>query len=283
MVKKAVLIGINYKGQEGQLNGCINDVNQISTFLVDNCGYNRNNIRLLTEEQTIIPTRSNIETQIKWLVSNIMQGDTLFFYYSGHGAFLTDKSNDETDGRDEVIIPLDYQSKGVITDDWIFQNMVSKVPANVTLWSFTDCCHSGTMLDLKYNFRSMSQFKNGTVKRGIPYVPKEWNDRFSISLERSNEIQGNVYSFSGCQDSQTSADALINKKHQGAFSYCLFETIKNNVVRMSDGTNRFRSGTIKLRNLLKEINCRLQINGFAGQESQLSCRSANDLERTFDP
>jgi hypothetical protein len=161
--------------------------------------------------------------------------------------------------------------------------MVTKVPTNVTLWSFTDCCHSGTMLDLKYNFRSLSQFKNGSFKKGIPYVSNDWNDRFSLSLERSNEIQGNVYSFSGCQDSQTSADAFIDRKFQGAFSYCLFETIKNNIVRMPDGTNRFRSGNIKLRNLLKEINCRLQINGFSGQESQLSCRSANDLERTFDP
>lgn len=283
MVKKALLIGINYKGQDGQLNGCINDVNQIYNFLINNCGYNKNNISILTEEQPITPTRNNIETQIRWLVSNLMSGDTIFFYYSGHGSSLPDRSNDEADGRDEVIIPLDYQTKGIITDDWLFQNMVTKVPANVTLWSFTDCCHSGTMLDLKYNFRSLSQFKNGTFKKGIPYASNEWNDRFSLTLERSNEIQGNVYSFSGCQDSQTSADAFIDRKHQGAFSYCLFEAIKNNVVRMPDGTNRFRSGTIKLRNLLKEINCRLQINGFSGQESQLSCRSANDLERTFDP
>lgn len=283
MVKKAILIGINYKGQSSALNGCINDVNRISDFLINNCGYNRSNIRLLTEEQVLIPTRSNIEANINWLVSNVMPGDTLFFYYSGHGSNISDRSGDESDGRDEVIIPLDYETKGVITDDWLFQNMAVKIPVNVTLWSFTDCCHSGTMLDLKYNYRSLSQFKTGVFNKGIPYISNEWNDRFSLNMEKSNDVQGNVYSFSGCLDSQTSADAYLNKQYQGAFSYCLFETIKNNITRMPDGSNRFKSGTIKLRNLLKEINCRLQINGFSGQESQLSCKLPNDLERTFDP
>lgn len=283
MVKKAILIGINYKGQDAELNGCINDVNQINTFLVNNCDYSPTNIRLITEEQTLTPTRSNIENNIRWLVSNVMAGDTLFFYYSGHGSNITDRSNDETDGRDEVIVPLDYESKGVITDDWLFQNMASRVPANVTLWSFTDCCHSGTMLDLKFNFRSMSQYKKGNFTKGIQYVSNDWNDRFSLSMERANDVSGRVFSFSGCLDPQTSADAFIAKKYQGAFSYCLFETIKNNITRMPNGSNRFRTGTIKLRNLLKEINCRLQINGFAGQESQLSCRAPNDLEITFDP
>lgn len=283
MVKKAVLVGINYKGQQSQLNGCINDVNRISDFLINNCGYSRNNIRLITEEQPLIPTRANIETNIRWLVSNNMAGDTLFFYYSGHGSNIADRSGDETDGRDEVIVPLDYETRGVITDDWLFQNMASRVPVNVTLWSFTDCCHSGTMIDLKYNFRSLSQFRTGTFNRGIPYISSQWSDKFTLNMEKSNDIQGNVYSFSGCLDTQTSADANINKQYQGAFSYCLFEAIKNNIMRMPDGSNRFRSGTIKLRNLLKEINCRLQINGFGGQESQLSCKSPNDLEQTFDP
>lgn len=31
--KRAVMIGINYEGQEGELSGCHNDVKHVSTFV----------------------------------------------------------------------------------------------------------------------------------------------------------------------------------------------------------------------------------------------------------
>jgi len=283
MVKKAVLIGINYKNTSSALNGCINDVNNIRNILINNCGYNQANIRLLTEESQTLPTRENMEKSISWLVSNNVAGDTLFFHYSGHGSSIKDNNTDETDGKDEVLVPLDYTTKGVITDDWLFNNMAAQVPANVTLWAFTDCCHSGTMVDLKYNYKSMCTFKNGAVKRGMIYKSADWNDKFSFNMERSRDLLGNVYLFSGCQDPQTSADAFINRVNQGAFTYCLIEFMKTNMTRMQDGTFRFNNGTVKLRNILKEVNCRLDINGFTGQDSQLSMTKQSDLERTFDP
>jgi hypothetical protein len=282
MVRKALLIGINYKGSKDELRGCINDVNTIRDILIKNCGYNASNIRILTEEQVTKPTRQNIESSITWLVSNAMAGDSLFFYYSGHGAFIKDTSGDESEGNDEVIVPLDYEKQGVITDDWMFANMVCKVPASVTLWAFTDCCHSGTMLDLKYNYKSLCDLKTGKVVKGMPYNPTEWSDKFSFSLEKSKDIIGTTILFSGCQDKETSADALLAGKFQGAFSYCLIQFLKNNMVVMSDGTTRFRNGSVKVRNVLKEINCRLDINGFNGQNSQLSLSTQADLERTLD-
>lgn len=283
MVKKAVLIGINYKNTGNQLNGCINDVNNIRNILINNCGYNPINIRLLTEESQISPTRSNIEQNIAWLVSNNIAGDTLFFYYSGHGSSWKDTSGDETDGLDELLVPLDYNSNGVITDDWLFDNMAAKVNPNVTLWAFTDCCHSGTMMDLKYNYKSLCDLKTGTLQKGMPYKAADWTDKFSFNMERARDLMGNVYLFSGCFNQETSADAFVANTYQGAFSYCLIECLKTNLTRLPDGTFRFNNGTIKLRNMLKDINCRLHINGFSKQDSQLSMAKQSDLERTFDP
>lgn len=282
MVKKALLIGINYKGSDAELRGCINDIKNIQTILTNNCDYSANNIRVLTEEQNFKPTRNNIESNINWLVSNCMPGDTLIFYYSGHGSNIEDHSGDESDKRDEVLVPLDYEKNGVITDDWLYQNMISKIPSNVKLWGFTDCCHSGTMVDLKYNYKSLCTYRKGSIRRGIPYVFSDWTDRFSFSLEKSKDISGNVCFFSGCQDQQTSADANINRQFQGAFTYCLIEFIKSNLQRMSNGTFRFINGRVKLRNILKEINARLDINGFGGQDSQLSVSNSKHLELTFD-
>jgi len=39
--RKALLIGINYFGQKGQLRGCINDVKNMSTYLNNHFGYKR--------------------------------------------------------------------------------------------------------------------------------------------------------------------------------------------------------------------------------------------------
>lgn len=283
MVKKALLIGINYKGSDAQLNGCINDIRNMNNILINNFDYKSENIRILSEEHSISPIRKNMEDNINWLIKDIKAGDTIFFHYSGHGSNIADKNSDETDGRDEVLVPLDYLKNGVISDDWLYTNMVSKVPAGATLWAFTDCCHSGTMIDLKYNYKSQCALKSGTVKKDMKYNSAEWTDKFIFSLEKSKDILGNVYLFSGCQDQETSADATINRVPQGAFTYCFTEFIKENLQRMPDNTFKFKSGNIKLRNLLKEINCRLDINGFTGQNTQLSICKMSDFERTFDP
>jgi hypothetical protein len=268
MVKKAILIGINYKGSDAELNGCINDIKHIKEILINNCGYCIDNIKILTEEEQIIPTKENIEKGIFWLISNCMKGDTLFYYYSGHGAYVKDTSNDESDGQDEVIIPLDYEQNGVITDDWIFTNFISKIPADVRLLGFNDCCHSGTMMDLKYNYKSLCQYKKD-VTNNI-YNSEEWTNKFIFDIEKEINVKGNICFFSGCQDNETSADAYLSNKSQGSFSYCLIEFIKNNLQKMSDGTFRFKNGTVKLLDVLKEINARLIIHGFVGQNSQLS-------------
>ncbi len=49
--RKALLIGINYFGQRGQLRGCINDVKNMSSFLNENFGYQRDDMVILTDDQ----------------------------------------------------------------------------------------------------------------------------------------------------------------------------------------------------------------------------------------
>lgn len=46
--RKALLIGINYFGQNGELRGCINDVHNVSAYLKENYGYLSENMVILT-------------------------------------------------------------------------------------------------------------------------------------------------------------------------------------------------------------------------------------------
>jgi len=280
MIKKALLIGINYVGSQYELNGCINDVKNVRTFLTDNCKFPSSNIKLLSdeEEESYKPTRVNMENNIKWLVSDNLPGDVLVLHYSGHGSNIIDRNRDETDGRDETIVPLDFETAGEITDDWLFENIISKVPKDVTLWCFLDCCHSGTAVDLKYNYQSSSRYKKGIIPQNLVYKKEEWTDTFSYSIERSRDVVGNVCLFSGCQDKQTSADAFINNSGQGAFTYCLLETLKSN---LQENTLRYKNGTMKLRSILKDINCRLDCNGYE-QNTQLSLSKKEHFEITLN-
>merc|ERR1711991_461037 len=81
-------------------------------------------------------------------------GDSLFFHYSGHGAYAQDvrPDTDEADGQDETLVPMDYKSAGQIVDDDIFDMMVAPLPKGVRLTVITDCCHSGSVFDLPYSY-----------------------------------------------------------------------------------------------------------------------------------
>ena len=52
--KRAVLIGINYVGQQGQLSGCHNDVGNIRDYLIDRQGFSKNNIHILMVRSSIV-------------------------------------------------------------------------------------------------------------------------------------------------------------------------------------------------------------------------------------
>lgn len=85
-MRKALLIGINYFGQRGQLRGCINDVRNMSGYLVSHFGYKREDMVILTDDQQnpiSQPTKQNILRAMHWLVKDARPNDSLFFHYSG--------------------------------------------------------------------------------------------------------------------------------------------------------------------------------------------------------
>lgn len=93
--RKALLIGINYFGQRGQLRGCINDVKNMSTFLNEAFGYKRDDMVILTDDQQnpmSQPTKQNILRAMHWLVKDARPNDSLFFHYSGKFEYIVLRS-----------------------------------------------------------------------------------------------------------------------------------------------------------------------------------------------
>jgi len=97
--KRAVLIGINYVGQNGELAGCHNDVLNMKEYLMDVHGFTEDNMTILLDDGVHNdPTKVNILNAYKKLVSDSQSGDVAYCHYSGHGGKLRDDNNDEADG-----------------------------------------------------------------------------------------------------------------------------------------------------------------------------------------
>jgi hypothetical protein len=241
-IKKALLIGINYNNTQYQLNGCINDVENIKTHILQK-GFKESNITTLTDDTQEKPNRDTILIKFQQLLSSSNSGDIVLFTYSGHGSYIKDINNEEKDNNDETIVPIDFN---LISDDTLKSIIDANLKEGVTLIAFFDSCHSGTMLDLPYQYFDSENNNNNTVNNA------------------NSETKGNVIMISGCRDSQTSADAYINNVSRGAMTWALLTVLNEN------------SNGISWADLLQKMRTNL-INNKYTQMPQLSCG-----KRSFD-
>ncbi|KAE8697908.1 Detected protein of confused Function [Hibiscus syriacus] len=215
--KRAVLCGITYNNwKRYRLKGTTNDVKNMRDLLITKFGYAGDCIRVLTEEETnrqFIPTRKNIEDSLRWLVKDCQPGDSLVFFYSGHGLRVPDFNNDEVDGFDETICPLDFKEAGMIVDNDLNNLIVRPLTHGVTLHAIVDACHSGTILDLHKVYNS---------------VLRKWEDSSPPSGVYKGTNGGLEISISACLDNQAAADtsAFTSGKMNGVLTYILAEILK---------------------------------------------------------
>ncbi|KAG7546253.1 Zinc finger LSD1-type [Arabidopsis suecica] len=217
--KRAVIIGVSYKNTKDELKGCINDAKCMKFMLMKRFQFPESCILMLTEEETDPmrwPTKNNITMAMHWLVLSCKPGDSLVFHFSGHGNNQMDYNGDEVDGFDETLLPVDHRTSGVIVDDEINATIVRPLPYGVKLHAIVDACHSGTVMDLPYLCR-MDRLGN-----------YEWEDHRPPSGMWKGTSGGEVFSFTGCDDDQTSADTpqLSGSAWTGAMTYAFIQALE---------------------------------------------------------
>lgn len=227
-VKRALCIGIDYLGTGSQLAGCQADAKYVRQWLIDQRGFKSEDITMLLDSSLIKPTRQNILSAISTLVAGIKSGDVVYFHFSGHGSQIFDVSGDESDHYDETIIPLDYLTAGIISDDVLRDCLIDILPVGSTLNAVLDCCHSGTGLDLRYNLTGEQLIIDNNYK----------------------DTNATVHCMSGCRDNQTSADTVIDNKVGGACTLTYLQI-------MNERPN------ISLLQLSVEMNLRLTKNNYS--------------------
>lgn len=232
--KRALVIGINYRGTADQLTGCANDARAITTALPRILGYQADEIVTLVDDdatRAAMPTRAAIEEQMEALLQATLDDATVrevFVSFSGHGMSLDDHDpnghGEEEDGRDEAIVPVDFATAGVIRDDQIAQ-WLARFPAHCHVFCLFDACHSGTMGDLPLAYhhevvpgrrRRVRRYRrvrvNGHLRWRRVY---EWitspptlrrRETRAPQADQAPVPAAHVVTLSGCRDPQTSAE-----------------------------------------------------------------------------
>ncbi len=233
MAKRALLVGVNrYRMPGADLRGCVNDVVNVKNTLTNVFGFPSGDINVLTDFDA---TKKAMQAGIKELVKSGRKGDVLVFHYSGHGSNLPDDNGDEADNRDEILCPSDLDWQDPLRDDWLRETFDTLKPG-VNLTVIMDCCHSGT------NTRAVLPPDAPVLER---YLPSPWD---LVASESGRALRGKVRGtlrkskksaraasdilgvkiketlITGCRDTQTSADAMINGTYNGALSYYLVAT-----------------------------------------------------------
>ncbi|KAH8897980.1 hypothetical protein GQ53DRAFT_837696 [Thozetella sp. PMI_491] len=292
--RKALLIGINYFGQQGELRGCINDVHNVSNFLIERYGYKREDMVTLTDDQqnaAMQPTRDNIIRAMQWLVAGAQPNDALFLHYSGHGGQTEDLDGDEDDGYDEVIYPVDFKQTSHIVDDEIHHWVVKPLQPGVRLTAIFDSCHSGSVMDLPYIYSTKGVLKEPNLAKeagqgllsaissyargdmggvassvfGFAKTAFRGNDSYKKTMDTKTS-PADVIMWSGSKDDQTSADATIASQATGAMSWAFITAIKQNP----------QQSYVQLLNSIRDV-----LETKYTQKPQLSCSHPLDTNLLF--
>lgn len=213
---RVLLVGLNaYPG--APLNGCRNDIHDMNSYLLNYKHFCPESIHMLEDKAG---TTVNILNELKWLTGT-PAGNRAVFVYSGHGAQVKAPLSVEPDGFSEVICPIDFDwSPDRMITDKQFVALFSLIVAGVNVSWTSDSCHSGD-LDRGIN-------KNRITPRLYPLPSPHKSDTRKLYSKSKAMANGRLALrfISGCQSNQTSADAFINGRYNGAMTYYLLKSLR---------------------------------------------------------
>jgi metacaspase-1 len=256
MDKAALCVGINkfkYLPQSSWLQGCVNDAEDLAALLGDSYGFPASQITVLRDAKA---TKKAVLAEINTLVDAAVEGTVqqLVFTFSSHGTQIPDTSGDEEDSLDEAFACYDINNAGdawdagtVISDDELAA-VFARLPDGVLMDVVLDTCHSGTglkSLDLIPGRRP--RFLPAPTPRAV-MAHEDLETRTLRDLVKTAKLSTPVL-MAACRSDQTAADALMDGRYNGAFTYNLVKNLRSD-------------GTLGRADLLKQVSKGLKAGGF---------------------
>jgi hypothetical protein len=213
-MNQALLVGINQYPYPNTLNGCIDDIIDVASELTSAFSVDPNSITQLRDGDA---TADAIRSTLSRLVNGLQDGDRFLFWYSGHGAQLQDGC-----AATDVICPIDFdwtaQHSVTVSD---FHAIFKNIPPNAKAFWGSDSCHSGDLNKGLYRFGVPRLFRRDSSMVPAAPVPTSYQRMRDISTALPN-----IVLISGCRSDQTSADADIQGRYNGAFTYYFLQALR---------------------------------------------------------
>lgn len=251
----ALLAGINNYDRVRKLGGCIHDVQQVEKYLSERTPFTCD-IKTITDADV---TRGNLALQFDQHLGRAKKGDTVLFYYSGHGA-LEEASSvwDETDRKLECLVCHDgganKPSDFLLTDKEL-RHMIAalyqKTQAHIVM--IFDCCHAG---DNTRGALAMAAFEgqeviqrmivDGTRLSGA-FPERDWNDFMFGSTVKKEDVaakkpgvflpEGAHIQMAACESDQSAVEVagegVFTKKLLAVLDACngdvSYNTLRNRI------------------------------------------------------
>jgi hypothetical protein len=224
MGSRALCIGINdYPRADADLSGCVNDANDWSALL-EARGFKT---ELLLDADA---TWKGITDGIARVIDGAASGDTVVITYSGHGSYVQDVDGDEPDQRDEVLCPYDIFDDRPLTDDELY-DLFTAAERDVRIVLLSDSCHSGSVARVA---PPLGEAEDLPKERTRFLAPGAWAPRERLAgmrdlagVARPRQRPHAALLLAGCQDTQTSADAYLDGRYNGAFTYYALRALED--------------------------------------------------------
>lgn len=219
--RRALLVGINDYQYAKPLKGCENDVRDMLDVLQSRFEFTDCRL-LLSAEATGVALRA----ALRKLIDDTEPGDTVVFFFAGHGSQMRDLDGDEPSGFDNTLVPVDscYDEQRPelntdVSDDEVsalLEELATKTE-NVTV--IVDACHSGTI--------TRGAGAMVTETRGVgPYLGPP-PARASKGARAATRSAGTPYTLlASCRDTELAAEVGLPQDDgtsvkRGAFAYYL--------------------------------------------------------------
>lgn len=236
----SICIGLNYPGTQFQLNGCELDARNMAEWFRTVAKYDKVDVLLN-------PTKARLVKSIvdACKLTHLNEVKELCISYSGHGSNQKDVSGDEADGMDEGLVPVDFESSGLLLDDEL-NALMRTVNTRTQVYWFVDACHSGTILDLQYRM-------DGRMKHVV---------------DNRNAMPQSIICLSGCGDPQVSEESVVRGRVQGALTVALLHQL-----RVS------RTGAVRWHVLAETVRDALRKGGHSQVPQLTSSKKLSSLSR----
>ncbi len=262
--KRALLVGVSDYGNAMEdpnkwtnISGA-NDI-ALLTPLFTGQGYS---VTSLVDGQA---THAGITAALEQLASDSQKGDIVYIHFSMHGQPFEDLNDDEEDGWDEALIPVDaemlyaegvYEGKNHLLDDELegyFNQIRNKLGSEGQLVVILDACHSGTAS--RGDDDHIRGTREGFTRSGKDYTPdrtQETNDYFTVA---STKNQSPVMFIEACRSYQVNREVrdVDTNTWYGSLSYYIAQSMKDNMTVGSDEwIDAIKTGMANNRRLRKQ-------------------------------